>query len=443
MNIRTRKPQTKFSKAVVAASIMLLGMFTQAKADAVADWNAIAVQAVLTAGTARPGPSGALDVAVMHAAIYDAVQAIEKDYQPYYVDIPVATGSPIAATAKAAHDVLVNRFPAQAAALDVTYTNYLIANGILVTDPGIAVGATAAAGIIALRACDGAFPPGPPTFIGGGGIGVWRPTGTGAMNPGPWLGQVTPFMLTRPFQFRAPPPPPLTSREYARDYNEVKALGAATGSSRTPAQTDQAFFYAGNFVVMLNKVVRDMAIAHADNISDSSRLFALTSMSQADAAIATWNDKAFYVFWRPITAIQNGHLDNNRDTTADAAWNSLIANPPYPDYGSGANGLTASTMRALENFFRKDRMDFSVTTTNTGPTIQDTREFERFSEMSDEVVDGRVLLGIHFRFADEVSRTLGNKIADFGYQNYLRPLNDLDDDGMMTTTIARRIDGKR
>lgn len=426
MNIRTRKPQTKFSKAVVAASIMLLGMFTQARADAVADWNAIAVQAVVTA--ARPGASGALDVAVVHAAIYDAVQAIEKDYQPYYVDIPGASGSPIGATARAAHDVLVNRFPAQAAAIDVLYQNYLIANGIPETDPGIAVGATAAAGIIALRACDGSFPAGPPTFIGGLGIGVWRPTGTGPMNPGPWLGQVTPFMLTRPFQFRSPRPPSLTSHQYARDYNEVKTLGKLTGSTRTPAQTDQAFFYAGNFVVMLNKAVRDVADARVDNISDSSRLFALTSMSGADGAIATWNDKAFYVFWRPITAIQNGHLDGNSQTTGDAAWNSLIANPPYPDYGSGANVLTSSTMRSLKNFFRRDRMDFSITTTNTGPTTQDTREFDRFSDAAQEVVDARIYLGIHFRFADEVARTQGYKVADFGYENYLRPVNEHDDD---------------
>ncbi len=423
------KKSMKFKNTLSVFVVLLaviVGSAYSVRADAVSDWNAIGIQAVLTAGSARPGPSGNIDIAVMHAAIYDAVQAIERDYQPYYVDIPGATGSPIAATAKAAHDVLVNRFPAQSAALGVTYTNYLIANGILLTDPGIPVGAAAAAGIIALRSCDGAFPAAPPPFIGGTGIGVWRPTppANSPMNPGPWLGQVTPFFLTRPFQFRSPPPPSLTSRQYARDYNEVKRLGALTGSDRTPEQTDIAQFYAGNFVVMMNQLVRNIAAARVDNISDSSRLFALTSMAQVDTMISVWNDKAYYVFWRPLTAIHNGHLDGNDRTDQDATWNSLIVNPPYPDYGSGANGFSSSTAGVLKNFFRRDRIDFSVTTTNTGPTVQDTRDYDRLSDMAQDVVDARVYLGIHFRFADEVSRTLGYKVADFGYENYLRPIND-------------------
>lgn len=427
---------TKFKielTAIFAVLIMVLGLSSAARADAVSDWNAIAVQAVVTA--ARPGASGTLDIAMVHAAVYDAVQAIERDYEPYYLDIPGATGSPIAATAKAAHDVLVSRFPSQAAALGVTYQNYLIAQGIPVGDPGIVVGATAAAAIIAHRSCDGSFPAAPPPFIGGTGIGVWRPTppANSPMNPGPWQGVVTPYTLTRPSQFRSDPPPALNSRRYARDYNEVKALGSLTGSSRTPEQTDQAFFYAGNFIVMMNRVVRDMADAHVDNISDSSRLFALTSLSQADTTITVWNDKAFYVFWRPITAIQNGDLDGNPDTAGDPTWTSLIANPPYPDYSSGANGLSGSTMRTLENFFKRGRMDFSITTTNTGPTNQDTREFKRFSDAADEVVDARILLGIHFRFADEASRTAGTRVADWVFDNYLRPLGrDKETTSVMT-----------
>jgi hypothetical protein len=402
--------------------VCLLG-FSIVRADAVSDWNAIAQQTVITAGTARPGPSGVIEVAMVHVAVYDAVQAIEGKYEPYYVDIPGASGSPIAATAKAAHDVLVSRFPAQAAALGITYQNYLIARGIALDDPGIAAGASSAAAIIALRSCDGAFPSGPPDFVGGTGIGVWRPTppANSPMNPGPWLGVVKPFTLTRPSQFRSDPPPDVSSRHYARDYNEVKVIGALNGSSRTPEQTDQAHFWAGNFGVMLNKLVRDIADAHVDNVADSSRLFALTSMAQADAIITAWNDKAHYVLWRPITAIQNGDVDGNPRTAGDPTWTSLIANPPYPDYTSGANAITGATVRALRNFFRRDRMDFSVTTTNTGPTTQDTREFKRFSEAAQEVVDARVYLGIHFRFADEASRTLGFKVADWGYNNYLTP----------------------
>lgn len=377
------------------------------------------------------GESSSIRSQIVHAAIYDAVQAMEKEYQPYYVDIPGATGSPIAATAKAARDVLVNRFPAQAAALDVTYQNYLAANGISPSDPGVSVGATAAAGIIALRSCDGAFPnPAPPPFVGGTGIGVWRPTppANSPMNPGPWLGQVTPFTLTRPSQFRSDPPPPLTSNQYRRDYDEVKALGSLNSTVRTAPQTDQAQFWAGNFGAMMNKVVRDLSAQHVDNIADSSRLFALTSFAMADAIINVWNDKAHYGFWRPITAIQNGDSDGNPNTVGDPTWTSLIATPPYPDHTSGANGITASATRAMENFFGKDRMKISVTTTNTGPTNQDTRDFDRFSDVRQEVVDARILLGIHFRFADEGARKLGIRVADYGYKNYLRPLGEKDDE---------------
>ena len=244
------------------------------------------------------------------------------------------------------------------------------------------------------------------------------------MNPGPWLGVMAPFMITRPSQFRSPPPPAVNSRQYARDYAEVKALGALNGSSRTSEQTDQAHFWAGNFVVMMNSVVRAVALENVDNISDSSRLFALTSLSQADSAITVWNDKAFYVFWRPITAIQNGNADGNPWTVGDPAWTPLIATPPYPDYSSGANGLAGSTMRALRNFFNRDRMDFSITTTNAGPTNQDTRNFTKFSRAADEVVDARIYLGIHFRFADTASRKSGAKIADWAFENYFRRIGD-------------------
>src|SRR5829696_5217578 len=182
----------------IAMLVILLAIPTTASADVVADWNAIAVQATLTAN--RPGPSGVIDVDMVHAAVYDAVQAIEKRYAPYYVEIPGASGSPVAAAAKAAHDVLVSRFstPSQVAFLDTTYQQYLLNNSLSDTDPGIAVGAKAAAGIIALRACDGSFPDPPPlAFVGGTAPGVWRPTPPANLAMAvSWLGGVTPFTLT-------------------------------------------------------------------------------------------------------------------------------------------------------------------------------------------------------------------------------------------------------
>jgi hypothetical protein len=196
---------TKFCKFSLTLVALTIGLTQKTVADAVVDWNVIAIQAVNTATSTglRPGPSSLLDFATVHAAIYDAVEAIDGRFKPYYVVIPRASGSPAAATAKAAHDVLVDRFPAQAAALDTAYHTYLANNGLAEDDPGVLVGQKAAAGIIALRANDGSFPANPEVFTGGTGPGEWRPT-PGTMTPMliPWLATVTPFTLKDPRQFR-------------------------------------------------------------------------------------------------------------------------------------------------------------------------------------------------------------------------------------------------
>ena len=410
--------------AAIAVLALLLAAPSSANADAVGDWNAIAVQATITG--ARPGPTGILDIAMVQAAVYDAVQAIEQDFKPYHVEIPGASGSPIAATAKAAHDVLVSRFPAQTMALDTAYHNYLAANFIPEDDPGVAVGATAAAGIIALRANDGSFPnPAPPPFVGGTGVYVWRPTPP-AFAPmlAPWLGNVTPFTLRSPSQLLATPPPDINGPEYTRDYIEVKALGALNNSTRTAEQTDLAHFWNSNYVVLWNTVLRNLAAARVDNISDSSRLFALADMSMADAIITAWNNKIIYVSWRPITAIREGDNDGNPRTTGDAAWLPLIPTPPYPDHTSGANNITAAATQSFELFFTGRPIPFSVTTTNPGPTQMDTRTFRRFSDAQDEVVNARIYEGIHFRFADEPARKQGRKVAQWAFSHFFRPLGE-------------------
>ncbi len=180
--------------AAIAIVAFILAAPASASADAVGDWNAIAVQATVTG--ARPGPTGVLDIAMVQAAVYDAVQAIDGRFKPHHVVIPGASGSPAAATAKAAHDVLVNRFPGQTAALDLAYDLYLASHGLDQNDPGVTVGAIAAAGIIALRANDGSFPvPAPPPFFGGTDPGVWRPTSLGVPMLAPWLASVTPFTI--------------------------------------------------------------------------------------------------------------------------------------------------------------------------------------------------------------------------------------------------------
>jgi len=405
---------------------IMLGGATRARADAVVDWNIITGQTIPFA--TRPGGSPGLDYAMVHAAIYDAVEAIDGRFEPYAVEIPGASGSPAAATARAAHDVLVYRFPAQTASLDATYLAYLASHGLAEDDPGVAVGQQAAAGIIALRANDGSWPAVPEVFTGGTGIGEWRPTPPAfASMAVPWLGAVTPFTLDDPTQFRAPRPPRLNSREYAKDYNEVKALGALVNSSRTPEQTDIAYFYADNHFLIWNRALQGIANTYLDNIGDTARLFALCSLVMADGPITAWDSKKYYNLWRPSTAIQEGDNDGNPRTAGDPTWQPLIPNPNYPDYTSGANSLSGSVTRMLARFFGTDEVIFS-TTSNHPLAVQKTRTYCRFSDAAEDVVNARIYLGIHFRFADTAARKQGEQIADWAFENFLQPLDDCDQD---------------
>jgi hypothetical protein len=395
-------------------------------ADAVVDWNAIAAQAIATAVPAgRPVPITTLDLAMVHAAIHDAVQAIDGRFEPYHVEIPGASGSPAAAAAKAAHDVLVSRFPEQAAFLDNAYHDYLSSQGLAENDPGVVVGQQAAAGIIALRANDGTFPPNQTPFIGGTDPGVWRPTPP-AFAPMliPWLGSVIPFTLKSPSQFRAAPPPPLTSTRYTRAYNEVKALGSLSNSARSPEQTELANFYNDNFVLLWNLALRDIAGMYLNNIDDTARLFALASLATADAAITSWDSKYHYVFWRPITAIQEGNHDPNRKTVGDPDWEPFAVTPPYPDYTSGANNVTGAVTGTLALFFGTDEVFFSLKSSNP-LAFQNPRTYTRFSDAAQDVVDVRVYQGIHFRFADTAARHQGRLVAKWVFKYFLRPVERL------------------
>jgi hypothetical protein len=434
MHAEMREPR-RLKSAIVCVSLVCLPWAGSAHADAVTDWNAITLQTVNSAVPPRIVTVQALDIAMVHLAVYDAVQAIEGRFRPYHVEIDGASGSPAAAAAAAAYEVLVNRFPGQAVSLGATYDAYLVQNN-LVGDPGLAVGHQAAVGIIALRANDGTFPPNFPPFNGGTDPGDWRPTDSFIGNPPlpppfssmvtPWFGEVTPFTLKSGRQFRAPPPPRLTSRQYTREYNEAKALGARFDSDRTDEQTELALFWASNYFVLWHRVVREIAGTHVDDIADSSRLFALSSVAIADAVITTWNTKLHYNFWRPLTAIREGDRDGNRKTAGDPDWEPLVNTPNYPDHTSGANAVTGATTRSLALFFGTDEMTFSVTSTNP-LALQPTRTFDRFADAAEEVVVARIYEGIHFRSADEDARRLGRRVAKWAFSHFFKPVCDDDD----------------
>ena len=404
---------------------------TSTGTDAATDWNAIAVQALATAAPPRPGPVAFLDLAIVQAAVHDAVQAIDRRFEPYHVHIPGASGSPEAAAAKAAHDVLVNILPGQAASLDTTYHDYLAAHYLAEDDPGVRAGEVAAAGILALRANDGRLPnPLPPPFIGGTDPGVWRPTPSFLPGPPPsfapmatpWLGAVPPFTLKSGDQFRAKAPPPLSSQRYAENYNEVKALGARFNSARTPEQEQLAYFYAGNNFILWNRALRDIAAAHTDNIGDNARLLALGTLAIADSFITAWDSKIQYVFWRPITAIREGDNDGNSQTAGDPAWEPLLNTPNYPDYTSGANNAVGALTRTLELYFGTDDITFTVFSQHP-LAVPNTRTYHRFSDLSWDTVDVRIYQGIHFRFADEEARKQGRHVAQWVFGHFLQPID--------------------
>ena len=381
-----------------------------ARADAVLEWNAIAADTMSTAAPPRPVPESFLDMAVVQAAVYDAVEAIGGKFKPYQVQIPGASGSPEAAAAKAAHDVLINIFPPQAASLDTAYRDYLAKKGLAEDNPGAAVGQKAAAGILALRANDGRLPnPPPPPFTGDNATGVWRPTASyqpppppsGAPMLVPWLGTVPCFTLQSGDQFRTKPPPALNRQQYTADYNEVKALGAQSDGARTPEQTDISGIEVG-----------EIAATHVKNTDDNARLLALANLAMADAAITAWDSKKHYVFWRPVTAIQEGENDGNPATAGDPSWQPFLNTPPYPEYTSGANNVTAALTRTLALFFGKDDMTFAVTSDHPKAT-QKTRTYGRFSDMASDMVNVRIYHGVHFRFGDQAGREQGTQVADW------------------------------
>jgi len=418
--------------AVITILTILILSPTQAQADAVSDWNQFAIQRIGAEVPAHPTPLVFVEMAIVQIAVYDAVQAIEKQYEPYHVRIPGASGSPDAAAAKAARDVLINLLPGQSMAIDNQYNMYMATHG-LTNDPGIAVGTTAAAGIIALRSNDGRNPPGQVPFVGSTEIGQWRPTDSfitpkvpAPFSPmaAPWIAKVTPFTLKTVDQFRAVAPPRLNSHRYTEAYDEVKAMGARFNSERTNEQTNLAYFWALNYPAVWNRVVRDIAASQSLGISENSRLSAFVNVSMADAIITSWDSKVAYNFWRPLTAIRLGHDDTNPDTIGDPTWEPLVNNPNYPDYTSGANNVSAAATRSLALFFGADEMSFTVFTTNNTPGIPASITYSRFSDAADDVVNARIWEGIHFRFADEEAFKQGRHVAQWVFGHVLKPLDE-------------------
>ncbi len=400
--------------SLAAAAFIALSGSASASADTVTDWNTNAVNALV--GTAGQSPTvSSVHLAMVHGAVYDAVNSIDERYEPYVVDVRARRWySTDAATATAAYKTLIGIVPTQQPALSALYQTSIasIPDGQAKTG-GIRVGEIAAAAMLTDRTGDGRGGtyrfPAPATAQDPWAVGQWRPVLPSFGNdPSAWIKDVRPFLIEDPKRYGARGPDALTSRRYTRDFNEIKAIGALNSPNRTADQTDQARFWAEG-PQPWTRAARALAIERGLSSVQSARMFAMLYMTGADALIATWNDKAKWLFWRPITAIREADRDGNPETAPDATWAPLIPTPPYPDYPSGLTSVSAAMAESLEAVFGH-RVRFSVASISSNTT----RSYSSFEQAADEVIDARVYSGIHFRKADEDGAKLGREVARDG-----------------------------
>lgn len=386
-------------------------------AEVINDWSETAV-ATVNGDAKRPGAEQLLWYGFVSAAVYNAVVGIEGRYTEYrWHERGPRSASPEAAAAAAAHRILLTYFPASQARLDAAYTASLakIPDG-RAEDRGVAFGERAAARIVRLRENDGRGaqvtfdkPPAP---------GIWRPTPPGnAPMAVPWLAKVRPMLLDSPDRLRPGPPPALTSKRYAGDFAEIKAMGARTGSARNAAQTETALFFGDVLPVQFQAAYRDYTARHGLDLVDAARLFAAVGTATADASITAWNTKLTYGQWRPITAIRLADTDGNPATAPDPSWLPLLDTPPYPDYMSGHCTVDGAAMSVLSRLTGGD-IDFRISSAVTGTT----RTYTTAAAYNHDVINARVWAGIHFRTSDIVANRIGTRIGDLALDHSFQPL---------------------
>jgi hypothetical protein len=400
-------------------------------------WNENAVSVISNPGTATPPglgqgpPLSALHLAMVHGAIYDAVNAIDKRHDPYIGHLVApSTASKAAAVAQAAHDVLLGLVPVTPDPVKAR-VDQLLVDSLALIDPGqaetdgIAIGKAAAAAMLAVRSNDGRFDSEP--WVVGDEPGEWVPVGPTSLNVFGQFATVTPLTLKRPDQFLSDGMPALTSRKYAREFNEIKALGAQVGSSRTPEQTSLAGFMTANPLFFMNKGLRDIAVARGLSTSQQAMLFVRTSMGSADALIDCFANKRLQSNWRPQTAIQQAATDGNPATEADPGWMSLFATPGYPDNPSGYNCYTAGLWYSARYFFGTNKISFQLTSPgipanpaagNPVGVAGSTRNYTRLTDVVNDTIEGRMLNGYHFRTTDEQGARIGQQVARWLDKHY-------------------------
>jgi len=389
----------------------------------VVEWNRNLLSIVRTPGAQSPTVHGTHSFAVMHAAIYDAVNSIDRTHKPYLVILSNKSrdASQEAAAAAAAHEVLVALYPAFQDALDGELQQSLahIPDGPEKTD-GIRIGQTVADQILALRSTDGSDAQ-PIPYVFGSDPGNYQSTPPN-FPPQPQFTHwpfVTPFALERADQFRPGAPPALTGERYANASNEVASLGVADSTTATPDEALTGRFWNGAIQNYWNEIAQTASEARHLTTAKSARLFALLNLSFADSVIAFYDAKYTYNFWRPVTAIQAGDTTGNPDVVVDPNFLPEVGNtPPDPSYPGAHAVISAAGAEVLISVLSRDHFDFSVTS-EVLPGVE--RAFTSFSAAAEEATFSRIFAGVHFRFDLTTGQRLGRDVADFVVDRFLTP----------------------
>jgi hypothetical protein len=390
-------------------------------ADMVLQWNDVLLDAVRVDKTAPPKASRAM--AIVHTAVFDAVNSIDRSYTPYMTSVNVhPRASKEAAVISAAYETLVTLFPAQRATFAAKRVSSLatIADGREEND-GVKAGKSVAAAILARRATDGSTMT--VTYTAGTDPGDWQPTPPAFASPLlPQWPDVQPWTMTSGTQFRPGAPPVLNSPQYAADFNGVKAIGSATGTTRTADQTAIAHFWANGPGTSTppghwNVIAQTVAESKHISLEENARLFAMLNLALADAAIVSWDAKYEFDMWRPVTAIQQADTDGNARTTADSLWTPLLVTPPFSTYTSGHSTFSGAGAAVLKAFFGTDRVSFSVPSETSGVA---NRSFNSFTHAAAESGMSRVYAGIHFDFDNTAGLESGKRLGNFVATSFLK-----------------------
>jgi PAP2 superfamily len=393
--------------------------------NVVVDWNRNLLVIVRTKGAQPATIHPTRSFAMMHAAIYDAVNAIDQTHAPYATGVPHASqsASQEAAAAAAAHEVLVQLYPAFQATLDAELQQSLsqIPDGQPKTE-GISVGQAVGDLILALRSNDGSSAA-PIPYVFGNAPGDYQSTPPN-FPPQPQFthwSNVTPFALLHANQFRPRPPPALDSDFYSDAFNEVKTLGIINGTVATADQALTGRFWNGAIQNYWNEITQTAVLADGLSTAQSARLFALVNFSLADTVIAFYDAKYIYNFWRPVTAIREADTANNPETGADPNWLPEVTNTtPDPSYPGAHAVISAAASSVLNSVLHHEHFDFTVTSEVLPGT---TRSFRSFSDAADEATLSRIFAGVHFRFDLTTGARLGQNVADVVVDNFLTTLH--------------------